>query len=66
MNKQPKPKVKATVDNIIKRIINNEIDVYDGYDKIIRLGNSYFCYYIDETIKLQLADIDYNFMYCKK
>jgi hypothetical protein len=66
MNKQPKPKVKATVDNIIKRIINNEIDVYDGYDKVIRLGNSYFCYYIDETIKLQLADIDYNFMYCKK
>jgi hypothetical protein len=66
MNKQPKPKVKATVDNIIKRIINNEIDVYNGYDKVIRLGNSYFCYYIDETIKLQLADIDYNFMYCKK
>jgi hypothetical protein len=66
MNKQPKPKVKATVDNIIKRIINNEIDVYDGYDKVIRLGNSYFCYYIDKTIKLQLADIDYNFMYCKK
>jgi hypothetical protein len=66
MNKQPKPKVKATVDNIIKRIINNEINVYDGYDKVIRLGNSYFCYYIDETIRLHLAKIDHNFMYCKK
>jgi len=66
MNNQPKPKVKATVDNIVKRIINKEFDVYDGYDKVIRLGNSFFCYYIDETIRLQLAYVDYNFMYCKK
>jgi hypothetical protein len=56
----------TTVNNIVKRIINNEINVYDGYDKVIHLGNSYFCYYIDETIRLHLAYIDYNFMYCKK
>jgi hypothetical protein len=66
MNNQPKLRVKITVNNIIKRIINNEINVYDGYDKVIHLGNSYFCYYIDETIRLHLAKIDHNFMYCKK
>ncbi len=66
MNNQPKLKVKITVNNIIKRIINNEIDVYDGYDKVILLGDSYFCYYIDETLRLHLAKIDHNFLYCKK
>ncbi len=52
-----KPKVKKTVDNIIEKILNNEFDVYEGYDKVIYLGNSYFIYYITETVKLNLAFI---------
>jgi hypothetical protein len=63
--KMIKPKVKKTVDNIVSKIINNEFDVYEGYDKVIYLGNSYFCYYIDKTVELKLAFISNDGGYYK-
>lgn len=53
--KELKPRVKKTVDNIINKVVNKEIHLYEGLDKVADLGDSYFYYYVDRTVDMNLA-----------